>query len=105
MHHVTPSGEAGIGKSRLTAALSERVAGEAHTRLRYFCSPQHTDSALHPVIGQMERAAQLAHDDTAQVKLEKLDALLAGTSTSREDAALFAELCRFPTTAAIPHLH
>jgi len=102
---VLISGEAGIGKSRLTAALSERVAGEPHTRLRYFCSPQHTDSALHPVIGQMERAAQLAHDDTAQVKLEKLDALLAGTSTSREDAALFAELCRFPTTAAIPHLH
>src|SRR5262249_13382502 len=49
------SGEAGIGKSRLTAALLERLATEAHTRLRYFCSPQHTDSALYPVIGQMER--------------------------------------------------
>ena len=70
------SGEAGIGKSRLTAALLERLASEPHTRLRYFCSPQHTDSALYPIIGQMERAAGFAHDDTAQAKLDKLDALL-----------------------------
>ena len=79
---VLLSGEAGIGKSRLTAALLERLAGEPHTRLRYFCSPQHTDSALYPIIGQMERAAGFAHDDTAQAKLDKLDALLAQTSTS-----------------------
>ena len=75
------SGEAGIGKSRLTAALLERLADEPHTRLRYFCSPQHTDSAFYPIIGQMERAAGLAHDDTPQAKLDKLDAVLAQTST------------------------
>src|SRR5208282_2250890 len=63
---VLLSGEAGIGKSRLTAALLERLATEPHTRLRYFCSPQHTDSAFYPIIGQMERAAGLAHDDTTQ---------------------------------------
>ena len=34
---VLLSGEAGIGKSRLTAALLESVAPEPHTRLRYFC--------------------------------------------------------------------
>ena len=72
------SGEAGIGKSRLTAALLERLASEPHTRLRYFCSPQHTDSALHPIIGQMERAAGLGYDDKPQAKLDKLDAR-AGT--------------------------
>ena len=71
---VLLSGEAGIGKSRLTAALLERLAAEPHTRLRYFCSPQHTDSAFYPIIGQMERAAGLAHDDTPQAKLDKLDA-------------------------------
>jgi class 3 adenylate cyclase len=43
---VLLSGEAGIGKSRLTAALLENLASEPHTRLRYFCSPQHTDSAV-----------------------------------------------------------
>jgi class 3 adenylate cyclase len=56
---VLLSGEAGVGKSRLAAAVLEHVATEPHTRLRYFCSPQHTDSALYPVIGQMERAAGL----------------------------------------------
>jgi class 3 adenylate cyclase len=54
---VLLSGEPGIGKSRLTAALMERLADEPHTRLRYFCSPQHTDSSLYPIISQMERAA------------------------------------------------
>jgi predicted ATPase len=57
---VLLSGEPGIGKSRLTAALLEHLALEPHTRLRYFCSPRHTDSALYPVIGQMECAAGLA---------------------------------------------
>ena len=78
---VLLSGEPGIGKSRLTAALLERVATEPHTRLRYFCSPQHTDSALYPIISQMERAAGFTYDDTAQAKLEKLEALLAQNST------------------------
>ena len=69
---VLLSGEAGIGKSRLTAALLERIATEPHTRLGYFCSPQHTDSALFPIISQMERAAGFAHDDTAQAKLKQI---------------------------------
>ena len=93
---VLLSGEAGIGKSRLTAALMERLEGEPHTRLRYFCSPQHTDSALHPIIGQIERAAGLAHGNTAQEKLDMLDALLAQTSTSKQEAALFAEMLSLP---------
>ena len=79
---VLLSGEAGIGKSRLTAALLERLASEPHTRLRYFCSPQHTDSAFYPTISQMERAAGFMHDDTPQAKLDKLDAVLAQSSTS-----------------------
>jgi class 3 adenylate cyclase len=60
---VLLSGEPGIGKSRLTAALLERLAPEPHTRLRYFCSPQHTDSALYPIISQMERA-EASHTKT-----------------------------------------
>ena len=101
---VLLSGEAGIGKSRLTAALLERLASEPHTRLRYFCSPQHTDSALYPIIGQMERAAGLAHDDKPQAKLDKLDAVLAQTSTSPEDAALFAEMLSLPNDGRYPAL-
>ena len=101
---VLLSGEAGIGKSRLTAALLERLATEPHTRLRYFCSPQHTDSAFYPIIGQMERAAGLAHDDTPQAKLDKLDAMLAQTSTSKQDAALFAEMLSLPNDGRYPAL-
>src|ERR1700738_1244416 len=101
---VLLSGEAGIGKSRLTAALLERLAGEAHTRLRDFCSPQHTDSAFYPIIGQMERAAGLAHDDKPQAKLDKLDAVLAQTSTSPEDAALFAEMLSLANDGRYPAL-
>ena len=101
---VLLSGEAGIGKSRLTAALLERLAGEPHTRLRNFCSPQHTDSALYPTIGQIERAAGFTHDDTPQAKLNKLDALLAQTSTSAHDAALFAEMLSLPNDGRYPAL-
>ena len=101
---VLLSGEAGIGKSRLTAALLERLATEPHTRLRYFCSPQHTDSAFYPIIGQMERAAGLTHDDTPPAKLDKLDLLLAPTSTSKQEAALFAEMLSLPNDGRYPAL-
>jgi class 3 adenylate cyclase/predicted ATPase len=101
---VLISGEAGIGKSRLTADLLESLAPEPHTRLRYFCSPQHTDSAFYPIIGQMERAAGLLHDDTSRQKLDKLDALLVQTSTSIQDAALIAEMLSLPNDGRYPAL-
>ena len=101
---VLLSGEAGIGKSRLTAAFLERLAGEPHVRLRYFCSPQRTDSALHPFIGQMERAAGLTREDGAKLRLDKLDALLATSAASREEAALFAEMLSLPNDGRHPSL-
>ena len=101
---VLLSGEPGIGKSRLTAALLERLAAEPHTRLRYFCSPQHTDSPLYPIISQMERAAGFAHDDTAKAKLDKLNALLAHSFTPPQDAALFAEMLSLPNHGRNPTL-
>jgi AAA ATPase domain len=101
---VLLSGEAGIGKSRLTASLMERLVSEPHTRLRYFCSPQHTDSALYPTISQIERAAGFVHDDTPHAKLDKLDAVLAQTSTSTHDAALFAEMLSLPNEGRYPAL-
>jgi len=82
--------------------MLERLATEPHSRLRYFCSPQHTDSAFYPIIGQMERAAGIAHDDTSQAKLDKLDAMLAQTSI--QDAALFAEMLSLPNDGRYPAL-
>ena len=93
---VLLSGEAGIGKSRITIALLERLAQEPHTRLRYFCSPQHTSSAFFPIVSQMERAAGFAQGDPPKTKLDKLDALLRQSSTSPQDAALLAEMLSLP---------
>ena len=101
---VLLSGEPGIGKSRVTAALMERLATEPHTRLRYFSSPQHSDSALYPIIRQMERAAGFTHDDTGQNKLNKLDVLLTQSSTSRQDAALLAEMLSLSSDGRYPTL-
>jgi class 3 adenylate cyclase/predicted ATPase len=92
---VLISGEPGIGKSRLTVALSEHIEAEPHTRLRYFCSPHHQDSALYPVIGQLERAAGLAHDDGPEAKLDKLATLVAPAAEAG-DISLLVELLSLP---------
>jgi len=92
------SGEAGIGKSRLTAALLENLAGERQTRLRYFCSPRHTDSALYPIMLQLERAAGFARGDTTDEKLAKLREPTAPSGAN--DFDLLAELLSLPNSAA-----
>jgi class 3 adenylate cyclase len=97
---VLISGEPGIGKSRLTAALSEHIGAEPHTRLRYFCSPHHQDSALYPFIAQLERAAGFARDDTVEARLGKLRALLAPGSRDDDDITLLSELLSLPSSAA-----
>jgi AAA ATPase domain/Adenylate and Guanylate cyclase catalytic domain len=88
---VLVSGEPGIGKSRLTAALSAHIEAESHTRIRYFCSPHDQDSALYPFIGQLERAAGFTRDDTAAIKLDKLERLL-GDGAEPGDLSLIAEM-------------
>src|SRR5262249_37076556 len=100
---VLISGEPGIGKSRLAAALQERLSSEPHTRLRYFCSPHHRDSVLHPFIAQLEHAAGFARDDEPAAKLEKLGELLSRSrDNATETAALFADLLGLPTSASLP---
>ena len=102
---VLISGEPGIGKSRLVAALSERIASEPHTRLSYQCSPYDANSALRPFIAQLERAARFKTDDTPEQRLDKLEVLLA-MSTSRVQAVapLFAELLSIPFGERYPPL-
>jgi predicted ATPase len=80
------------------------VASEPHIRLRYFCSPQHTDSALYPIISQMERAAGFGHVDTVQAKLNKIDAILAQSSTSPQDTTLLIEMLSISNDGRYPKL-
>jgi class 3 adenylate cyclase len=97
---VLVSGEPGIGKSRVIAALEERVHAEPYLRLRYFCSPYHQDSALFPFIDQLSGAAGSARGDPSAVKLEKLEALL--TRAPAPDVAFLADLFSLPASERHP---
>ncbi len=99
---VLVSAEPGVGKSRLAEALAERIADNPHTRLRYFCSPHHQDSALYPVIVQMERTAGFLDADGPAARLAKLQAMLVATPA--EDVALIAELHSLPSAGLAPPL-
>ncbi len=103
---VLVSGEPGLGKSRLTAALAERLHAEPYIRLRYFCSPYHQDSALFPFVEQLGRAAGFARDDPPASRLEKLEALLARAAPPEEDVAFLADLLSLPASErhALPNL-
>jgi len=102
---VLVSGEAGIGKSRFAAAISERLGAEPHTRLRYQCSPYHTNSALHPFIAQLERAAEIKADDSSDKALDKLEAVLAmGASRVQAVVPIFATLLSIPFSGRYPPL-
>ena len=98
------SGEPGIGKSRLTAALSEHIGTEPHTRLRYFCSPHHQDSALYPFIDQLERAAGFERDDGPEAKLDKFEALLAAPDRRTATSPCSPSCCRCPAASAFAPL-
>jgi class 3 adenylate cyclase len=90
---VLIAGEPGIGKSRLLRALRQELSGEPHIALSHFCSPYHMNSALHPIIAQLERAASIAPEDALEAKLAKLE-LLLGQATEQLDEAV-------PLTAAL----
>jgi class 3 adenylate cyclase len=97
---VLIAGEPGIGKSRLTAALAERIEGEPHIQLRYFCSPHHEDSPLHPFIVQLERAADFVRGEGGDERRAKLDRVLAPGAAGSDEIELIAELLSLPNSAA-----
>jgi class 3 adenylate cyclase/tetratricopeptide (TPR) repeat protein len=102
---VLIAGEAGIGKSRFSAWLADQIGDEPHTRLRYQCSPFHRDSALHPFVQQLERAAEIASDESPERKLDKLEAILKlATARMQEIAPLIASLLSIPSGNRYPPL-
>jgi class 3 adenylate cyclase len=103
---VLISGEPGIGKSRIAQTIVERVGAEPHTRLRFFCSPHHQDSALYPTITRLERAAGFRREDTAEQRLAKLERVLGQATNDLGDAVpLLAALLSIPTGDHYPPLN
>jgi class 3 adenylate cyclase/tetratricopeptide (TPR) repeat protein len=96
------SGQPGIGKSRLIAALEHEIRDAPHVRVRFVCSLHYQDTPLHPVIRQMERAANFQRGDSASAKLEKLRRSLAAAQLSEADITLLADLLSVPRAPGDP---
>jgi class 3 adenylate cyclase/predicted ATPase len=102
---VLLSGEPGVGKSRVVRALRERLGDEPYTPLSHYCSPYHTNSALHPVIGLLERAARLDRAESPDEQLAKLETVLNRSSDRLDEVVpLIAALLGVPTGARYPAL-
>ena len=98
------SGEAGIGKSRLIAAFEQRLQDDAPTCLHYYCSSDHSDTALHPVIAALQHEAHFSRDDTDAERLAKLHALLAPDAIPPDEIALIADMLSIPQSDRPPIL-
>jgi predicted ATPase len=98
-------GDAGIGKSRIVRGLRETLAKAPYTALRYQCSPHYVNTALHPVIDHIERAAGIRREDSEEVKVERLASWLGGGSHAREAFPFIAALLSIPTAEQRLQLH
>lgn len=102
---ILVSGEPGIGKSRIVLTLQDRIADEAHSVVRYHCSPFHRNSALHPIIEQISRAAKLDRQDADERKLAKLESLFEQIGLERDKfIPVLAPLLSIPTEGRYPQL-
>jgi class 3 adenylate cyclase len=99
---VLLSGEPGIGKSRLIAAVEERLRGEPHENLHYFCSPHHQDSALYPIATRWEHDLKFVRSDKPQEKLNKLETALIPLGTAPDEMVLIADLLSVPVDDRYP---
>jgi len=94
---VFVTGEPGIGKSRIIQALRESASSDAMTRVRYQCSQHHTNSPLYPILANFEFAAGIMSSDSSDIKLDKLERLLAKLGDSDEThMSLLASLLAIP---------
>lgn len=100
---VLVRGEAGIGKSRLVEELEGRLADQRHLSMRFHCSPHHRNTALYPVMDQLERSAGFASDDPPERKLDKLETLLGQSTVAVPSVVpIFATLLSIPLRGRYP---
>ena len=99
------TGEAGIGKSRVLTALSERIGDEPHVRVRYQCSPHHVNDAFYPITRQIWHAARFVSGELAAARLDKLEAMIARSGLEEKGIApLVAALLSIPDEGRYPVL-
>ena len=75
---------------------------EPHTRLRYFCSPQHTDSAFYPIISQMEPPPGLCTTTPRKRSSTNWTRCWRRPRPQMQDVALFAEMLSLPNDGRYP---
>jgi class 3 adenylate cyclase len=99
------SGEAGIGKSRVLTALSERIGDEPHVRVRYQCSLHHVNDAFYPITNQIWHAAGFVSGEPAAARLDKLETMIARSGLEGKDIVpLVAGLLSIPVEGRYPPL-
>jgi len=91
---VLLEGEPGIGKSRITDTVRGLISRDDHSRLQFQCSPFYTNSAFYPFVTQLERAAGFESGDSPDIRLDKLEALIAADDA--ETLALIGNLLSLP---------
>jgi predicted ATPase/class 3 adenylate cyclase len=102
---VLLAGQPGIGKSRLVRALREHVGSVPHFPLTHFCSPYYANTALYPVVGLLERGAELRRGDPPEQQLDQIEAMLAlAVDDIRESTQLLADLLAIPAGGRYPPL-
>jgi class 3 adenylate cyclase/tetratricopeptide (TPR) repeat protein len=101
---VVVSGEAGIGKSRLTAEVAARIQSDQHTLLQYFCSPHRIESPFHPVAAQLERAIGIQRQDGPDARLGKLAAMFGASKGQGDDLHLLTDLMSIPANGLLASL-
>jgi class 3 adenylate cyclase/tetratricopeptide (TPR) repeat protein len=101
---VLIASEAGVGKSRIIRELRQRIS-DVYMPISHYGSPYHTSSTLHPVVSLLERALGFERADTPDLKLKKLESLLAlGSGNPGEAVSLIAPLLALPQDSQYPAL-
>jgi predicted ATPase/class 3 adenylate cyclase len=89
---VLVSGEPGIGKSRLVSAFGHKAARNRQLTIFFQCSALHRDTALYPLVVQLEHFIRRSATDSAEELRTALHALLSSNGVSSDATELVARL-------------
>ena len=85
-------GGAGIGKSRLISEFKRRHVTSPSRALECRCTPEHTQSAFHPLIDLLLRLFNIVEADAMPARLAKIESGLSAIGGGAEAAGVMAGL-------------